>query len=209
LRAQLGISPGAVLVGMIARLHPMKDPGTLIEAVRLARGRGADIHLLLVGHGMDRLPSPLACRAAALPADRLTLLGQRDDMPRLMPGLDILVLPSAWGEGFPNTLAEAMACGVPCVTTDVGDSGRVVGETGKVVPPRDPEAIAAALIELIGAGQSGRRALGEKARRRVLDKFALDRVGARFARLYGDVLRRRVAWPPEGARSPMPGRVEP
>jgi len=179
LRARHGVAPGTTLVGMVARLHPMKDPGTLAEAVRLARGQGADIHLLLCGRGMESPPPELArALAEALPQDRLTLVGQSGDLADWMPGLDILALPSAWGEGFPNTLAEAMASGVPCITTDVGDGGWIVGETGRVVPTRDPEAMAAALVELIAMGPEGRQRLGEAARTRVVENFArADRAG--------------------------------
>jgi len=189
-RGQYGVAPGAMLVGMIARLHPMKDAGTLIEAVRRARQAGANIHLLLAGHRMDHPPADLMrALAAALPPERLTLLGQRDDLPTLMPGLDVVALPSAWGEGFPNTLAEAMASGVPCLATDVGDSGWIVGETGRVVRPRDPDAMAAALMDFVELGEAGRLHLGQLARQRVIDNFALDEIGARFSALYRHVVR--------------------
>jgi glycosyltransferase involved in cell wall biosynthesis len=187
---QYGVQPGATLVGMIARLHPMKDPATLIEAVRRARGRGADIHLLMAGEGMDQLPPDLArALGTALPPDRLTLLGQRGDLPELMPGLDMVALSSAWGEGFPNILAEAMASGVPCLTTDVGDSGWIVGQTGRVVPPRDAEAMAAGLLDLVALGEEGRRHLGLLARQRVIDNFALHEIGPRFSALYQQLVR--------------------
>jgi glycosyltransferase involved in cell wall biosynthesis len=204
-RRQLRVHPEATLVGMIARLHPMKDPFTLIEAVRRAKGVGADIHLLLAGQGMDR-PPPELIRAleAALPPERLTLLGQCNDLPELMPGLDVLALPSAWGEGFPNTIAEAMASGVPCLATDVGDSGWIVGQTGRVVAPRDAEGMAAALLDLVSLGEEGRRQLGLAARQRVIDNFALSEIGARFSTLYHYVVRHcRDAQPNEPHR-PFP-----
>jgi glycosyltransferase involved in cell wall biosynthesis len=203
LRARIGVAPTATLVGMVARRHPMKDPGTLVQAVRTARAKGADIHLLLIGQGMDELPSDLT---ADLPHDRCTALGQCNDLPEVMPGLDVLVLPSAWGEAFPNTLAEAMACGVPCVATDIGDCGLIIGDTGRVVAPRDAEAMAAALLELVGLGTEGRAHLGEAARQRVLDNFALDQIHPRFDELYRTVVRqhgpRRAA---RGIGSPAVG----
>ena len=212
LRARHGVAPGTTLVGMVARLHPMKDPGTLAEAVRLARGQGADIHLLLCGRGMESPPPELArALAEALPQDRLTLVGQSGDLADWMPGLDILALPSAWGEGFPNTLAEAMASGVPCITTDVGDGGWIVGETGRVVPTRDPEAMAAALVELIAMGPEGRQRLGEAARTRVVENFALEQVGARITALYAEIGARRSGRNGQGdaagARAALPGSI--
>lgn len=194
LRQRLGIADRATLVGMIARLHPMKDPAMLVEAVHAARWKGADIHLLLAGQGMDDPPLDLArALAGAIPPDRLTLLGQRNDLPDLMPGLDILALPSAWGEGFPNTLAEAMACGVPCIATDVGDSGVVIGPAGRVVPPRDADAMAAALVELVEIGGEGRSRIGVLARQRVCENYAIADIGARFSALYRDVGRGSIA----------------
>jgi glycosyltransferase involved in cell wall biosynthesis len=186
LRARIGAAPQAVLVGMIARRHPMKDPGTLVAAVHKARAQGADIHLLMIGQGMDALPPEFA---GSLPASRCTMFGQCNDLPDIMPGLDVLALPSAWGEAFPNTLAEAMASGVPCLATDVGDCAFIVGDTGRVVAPRDPDAMAAALLDLVQIGKEGRCRLGMSARQRVLDKFALDQVGARFDELYDSVIR--------------------
>ena len=83
--------------------------------------------------------------------DRISLLGERHDMPALIGGLDVLVVSSAWGESFPIVLGEAMASGVPCVTTDLGDSAWIVGDAGIVVPPRDPEALAEGMARLIAA----------------------------------------------------------
>lgn len=193
LRRRFRIADRATLVGMIARQHPMKDPAMLVEAVRRARRGGADIHLLLAGQGMDDPPPDLARALADLPPDRVTLLGQRQDLPDLMPGLDILALPSAWGEGFPNTLAEAMACGLPCIATDVGDSRDMLGPTGRVVPPRDAGAMAAALADFVAMDMDGRLRIGRLARQRVCENYAIADVGARFTMLHRDVQRNGLA----------------
>lgn len=177
-----------VIVGMVARAHPMKDVETLIEAVRRVRRRGIDLHLLIAGKGMDGSAGPRSLVADALPPDRVTVAGHRTDVPAWLAGLDILAVPSAWGEGFPNVLGEAMASGVPCVATDVGDSRWIIGNTGSVVQPRDPEAMAEALAMLAGLGPDGRKQLGEKARARVIDKFSMPEIAARYAVLYDDVL---------------------
>ena len=83
--------------------------------------------------------------------DRFHLLGKRDDIPILMAALDVFALSSSWGEAFPNVLGEAMACGVPCVVTDVGDSAEIVGDTGRVVEPGDMEGLARHIIVLLSS----------------------------------------------------------
>src|SRR5690606_25495791 len=129
LEREFGVSPGVVLIAQVTRLHPMKAPETLVEAVRRVRSQGRDAHLLLAGRGFEQPPCELAAQIkASLPPDRVTLVGERHDVAEWLSGVDILALPSAWGEGFSNILGEALACGVPCVATDVGDSAWIVGE---------------------------------------------------------------------------------
>lgn len=184
LAARLGVSAGATIVGMAARNHPMKDVANLIDSVGRAREGGADIHLLLTGEGMDRPTGRSAELLRRLPADRVTLRGHDGALADLLPGLDVLVLPSAWGEGFPNILGEAMACGVPCIATDVGDSGWIIGESGMIVPPRDPVGLAGALTTMVQLGPEGRQKLGEAARERVRRHFSIDSVTTAYAQLY-------------------------
>lgn len=184
---ELGIDGRSTIVAMVARTHPMKDPVTLVEAVMRARRAGADIHLLLAGMGMDRPLPKLAKALAHLPQNRITLLGHRDDVRPLIGGVDLVALPSAWGEGFPNILGEAMACGVPCIATDVGDSGWIIGETGRTVPPRDPEAMAAALVELARMDAEARARLGVAARARIVGHFSIAQIADDYARLYREV----------------------
>ena len=188
LREEFGVAEKSMVVGMVARAHPMKDPETLISAVERARRGGLDLHLLIVGKGMEYLRDNVA---AALPPDRVTLIGQRGDVADWLSGLDMLVLPSAWGEGFPNILGEAMASGVPCIATDVGDSGWIVGSAGRIVPPRDVPALTRALIELAMLGDSGRKALGMKGRARVIERFSMPEVSASYSRLYDAMIDRR------------------
>jgi glycosyltransferase involved in cell wall biosynthesis len=105
-----------------------------------------------------------------------------------MAGLDVLTVSSAWGEGFPNVVGEAMACAVPCVVTDVGDSAAIVGDTGRVVPPRDTQALVAGWLHLLDLGAQARRNLGLEARQRIQEHFSLPSVVARYESLYGQVL---------------------
>lgn len=191
LRRLFGIDPDPLLVGMVARAHPMKDVGTMIAAVQRARALGTDVHFLLAGRDMERPSAQIAAALAGLPPERLTLLGQRRDIPDLLPGLDLLALSSAWGEGFPNILGEALACGVPCVATDVGDSAWIIGEAGSVVSPGDVEALARAIVTIGALSPAERRALGERGRARVLERFEIGAITARYTDLCAAVIDSR------------------
>jgi glycosyltransferase involved in cell wall biosynthesis len=116
------------------------------------------------------------------------LLGERPDVPRITASLDVATLSSAYGEGFPNVLGEAMASEVPCVATDVGDSAHIVGDTGRIVPPRNPDAIANAWVDLLSMGDAGLRTLGQNARRRILENFTIPRVARAYEAAYRSVL---------------------
>ena len=106
-----------------------------------------------------------------------------------MSGMDVFVLSSV-GEGFPNVVAEAMCNEVPCVTTDVGDAAQIVGDTGVVVPPNDPSHLAKGIAQLLDAGEAQRRALGQRARQRIAERFGLDRMVQRFEDLYRETAAR-------------------
>ncbi|MCJ7708179.1 MAG: glycosyltransferase, partial [Anaerolineales bacterium] len=171
-RAELGLAPDALLIGMAARFHPLKDHARFVQAAR----RIADlpgVHFLLCGEGIVAENSVLSgwIEQAGL-SGRFHLLGRRVDMPRLFASLDLSTLPSR-SEAFPLVVGEAMASGVPCVVTDVGDSAEIVGTTGLVVPPGDPEALAAAWRDLIEGGPELRGRLGELARQRVEERYSL------------------------------------
>jgi glycosyltransferase involved in cell wall biosynthesis len=188
-RAELGLPPDAPLIGLIARRDPMKDHATFFQAAaRVARDRPG-VHFLLAGHGVTP-DDPLLARllAATGLAGHAHLLGERRDVPRLTAALDLATLSSAYGEGFPNVLGEAMACAVPCVATAVGDSARIVGDTGAVVPPRDPAALARAWSALLTLPPADRAALGERARRRIADRYALPTIIRHYEHFYDRLL---------------------
>lgn len=191
LEALFNLAPGGILVGMVARNHPMKDHATLVRAVARARAAGHDLRLLLVGPGMDQ-PDPALTRTIAqyLPAGTATLAGERTDLASWLPGLDLLALSSAWGEAFPNILGEAMACGVPCIATDIGDSAWVVGEGGLIVPPRDAEAMGAAIERLAELDASARRNLGAAGRARAITHFDINDIAVQYRRLYASAVER-------------------
>jgi glycosyltransferase involved in cell wall biosynthesis len=116
--------------------------------------------------------------------DRVHLLGARNDISRLTAALDICSLSSAYGEAFPLVIGEAMSCGVPCVVTDVGDSAWIVGDTGRVVPPKNAPALAEAWQELIELDPQDREKLGKMARKRVIEDFSIELIVDRYEEVY-------------------------
>ncbi|MBF0176878.1 MAG: glycosyltransferase [Magnetococcales bacterium] len=188
LRAALGLSPATPLVGIVARFNPMKGHDTFLEAAVCVHRRRPDVHFVLVG--ADVLPdNPFF--ADRIPALGLTgclhLVGKRNDIARINAALDVAV-SSSIGEGFSNTLGEAMACGVPCVATDVGDSTLLIGATGRTVPSQNPEALADALVALLDLPDEERQALGHHARARILADYALERVVHQYQAFYREIL---------------------
>jgi glycosyltransferase involved in cell wall biosynthesis len=188
-REELGIPSDAVLIGLFARYHPMKDHGTFLRAARLLYLGNANAHFVLVGGGVT-VDNPELWRTVQESGLQVVvhLLGPRSDIPRLMASLDIGCL-SSWSESSPFVICEAMACGVPCVVTDVGDARTTVGDTGAVVPPRQPEALAQALFSLVETEAKRRTALGQKARERVEGRFGLTRAVSAYESLYQILVR--------------------
>jgi glycosyltransferase involved in cell wall biosynthesis len=192
-RRELGVDPDSVLIGLVARMDPVKDHLNFVRAAAFLAGRQPHVRFLLCGEGTAADESLVRAIGDAGLSGRFLLLGRRDDVPRIMTSLDVATLCSAAGEAFPLAVGEAMACGVPCVVTDVGDCAYLVGETGRVVPPRHPEALAGAWEELVRLGPEGRRHLGLQARQRIEAHFSLPQTAAEYAAVYRDVLANGTA----------------
>ncbi len=188
-RAELGVSDDQLLIGLVGRFHPMKDHINFLLAAKMLSNEYNAAHFLLVGREVDARNHVLRRHVAAWGLEgRAHLLGERHDIARLIAASDISSLSSSYGESFPLVVGEAMACGVPCVVTDVGDSAKIVGPTGLVVPPRNPAALAQAWRELIHLGSDGRAQLGVAARERIRENFMLASVTAQYETLFKSVL---------------------
>jgi glycosyltransferase involved in cell wall biosynthesis len=184
-RAELGLSTDALLVGVIGRHHPMKDQANFLRAAGQISKRYGEAHFLLAGRSVDVDNRTLLKLIEELKLDdHVHLLGERTDIVRLVAALDIFCLSSCYGESFPVIVGEAMSCAVPCVVTDVGDSAWMVSDTGRFVPPRDTGALAAACEEFLDIGPAGRQAMGAAARSRVNELFSLPSVVAKYEELY-------------------------
>ena len=193
-----GRSGGPFLIGFMARYDPMKDHHTFFDAAVRLLEEGRDVRFVLAGKGVEPRNAPLNRLIPERWRDRFHLCGRRNDIERITAGLDAATLASH-GEGFPNVVCEAMACGVPCVVMDVGDSASIVGEPRLVVRPGDPEALAEAWRSLMDMPPEALTRLGETSRLRVAARFDIRRVVDAYERLYEGLGR--------GPDPPRRGRV--
>lgn len=210
-RQELGIAMDTPLIGLAARFDPFKDHTTFFEAAARLAQRRPDVHFLLCGSGVDYTNPALASQINKLGlGDRCHLLGRRRDVPRIHASLDLLT-SSSISEAFPLVLGEAMSCGVPCVATDVGDSALIVGDTGRIVAPRNPARLADAWSELLQLAPAQRAALGVAARQRIRERFDLDAVTMRYHAVYDRLVhpqylpRSASTTPADAPLGPIPG----
>jgi glycosyltransferase involved in cell wall biosynthesis len=174
-RAELGVAESEVLIGVVARLDPMKGHATFLRAAAAMAPQAPQVRFVCVGDG----PAPIRHELQALTTeldlgDRVRWPGSRADMRAVYSALDIACSASLYGEGFSNAIAEAMACANPCVAANVGDAARVLGDTGVVVPVGEPHALAAGLRTFVDQSPAEREGWGRRARDRVVEMFSVD-----------------------------------
>ena len=175
-RAEWGLEEGEKLIGTVGRLDPMKGHATFLKAAAILSQKRGDVRFICVGDGPVDYGRELSALGEELGlTQRIIWAGLREDMPAVYNALDIAT-SSSYGEGFSNVIGEAMACGVPCVATDVGDSAWIVGSQGLVVPPGNPEALATRWQDVVDKAPEARSAIGLGLRERVAKNFSLDRM---------------------------------
>jgi glycosyltransferase involved in cell wall biosynthesis len=191
LRRELEIAEDALVIGMAAHFRPEKDHRNFVQAAARLHTMIPEVHFVLCGVGVNRDNQQLVKWIAEADIQaRCHLLGERRDIPRLFSAIDIAT-SSSLSEAFPLSVGEAMACGTPCVVTNVGDSALIVGGTGRVVAPGNPDALAEAWRELIESGPGMRRHLGMTARYRVQQHFALSATVERYQAIYTQLVGAR------------------
>ncbi len=181
-RAELHIPAGSPVVGHVARYHPLKDQKVFLEAMRCVMVKNPIVHLILVGRNVDPSNPALADYFDLLPMERVHVLGERFDVERLMRAMDVFCLSSR-SEAFPNVIGEAMASGVACVVTDAGDSGYIVGESGRVVPVGDANALAVGIASFVSMKAEFLEHLGMTARLSIEQRFGIGKTAASYRSL--------------------------
>ncbi|WP_240474058.1 glycosyltransferase [Salinivibrio socompensis] len=176
------------LLGTIGRFNPQKDHVGLLKSLDLVKRRCSEFSAVLIGKDITSNNLFLMDKIKKIEfEDNISLLGQRTDIATIMNSLDVHILSSSFGEGFPNVVAEAMACGTPCITTDVGDAAIIVGDTGWVVPPKDPQALANAILEAMEEKQNNPQAWQARkqaCRERIINNFSIEKMVSSYHQVW-------------------------
>lgn len=188
IRKELDIKEDAILIGHVARFHPMKDHVSFLHAAVQVASINPAVRFLVVGRGVSSDNTGLINIVPPEMSENFIFLGERSDIYRLMQAMDIFC-QSSWSEAFPNVLGEAMACGVPCVATDVGDSSEIIGETGLLVPPRNSNALAIGILRMLELPVERRLELGRLARDRVKCRYGLEFMTNQYVTLYDALIK--------------------
>lgn len=182
IRREWGFDDRHSVVGIIGRLNPMKDHPTFLQAAARVAADSPHVRFVVMGHGPETYLAELTGLAEKLGlSDKLRWLPPQQDLENLYPALTTLVSSSSFGEGFSNVIGEAMACGIPCVATAVGDSALLIGDTGWTCPPGDPDTLAAGILHLLQLSGDKRSELSQSARKRIEDNFTTDLMVQRTA----------------------------
>jgi glycosyltransferase involved in cell wall biosynthesis len=176
-RRKWGVGENDLLIGLVARLDPMKGHSNFLQAAALLSKERDDVRFVCIGNGPAAYKRELQSLASGLGlCDRLHWTHAHNDMVAAYNALDLAASASDCGEGFSNAIGEAMACGTPCVVTDVGDSARIIGNPEQVVPPRDPQALAAAWQRILTLEPTQRAMLSQSSRERIKREFSLQQL---------------------------------
>jgi glycosyltransferase involved in cell wall biosynthesis len=186
-RRELHILDGEVVIGFVGRFHDDKGPDVFLRAASLVRASHHRVRFIMVGRGMVETNQILMNWISELGlTGAVLLLGERSDVPSFLAAMDVFCLPSRT-EGFPNAVGEAMGVGLCCVVTDVGDAGRLVDGMGIVVPPENPTALGAGLIEVSLMSDGERTAIGRRAQARIEENFSMEAVAGLYSDLYASI----------------------
>jgi glycosyltransferase involved in cell wall biosynthesis len=191
-RKKIQVKKLTPLIGNVARYDPQKDHLNLLNALSIIRSKNINFFCILVGSNVNQNNIDLISQIKRLKLSNcIKLLGQYNDISHVMNGLDVHILSSSYGEGFPNVVAESMACGTPCIVTDVGDSALIVDKTGWIIPPNNPIKLARAIEKaLLEKGTLEWKKKRIKARLRIKQKFSITNMIKLYNKVWDKVYKK-------------------
>jgi len=184
IRKELKIPESSFVIGYIGRYHQMKNIELLFKAMESVLSKNSDLYFLVVGKNTDIKNSKLKPYYDHLPSKQVVSLGERTDIPEVIRCIDLLCLTSAWGEGFPNVLGEAMAVGTPCVATDIGDSSLIIGETGWVIPSNNTKLLVKSINLALFESASAYALRSLSAKKRISENYNIENIVNRYCDVY-------------------------
>lgn len=184
IRHEFGLTEDSIVIGLIARFNPEKDHLNFLQGLSEVKLRFPEVRALLAGDGIDNENEYLRniIKEYGLESN-IIMVGLRSDLINIYNTIDFLVLSSV-SEAFPNVVAEAMLCEKPCVVTDVGDAAKIIGDTGFVVPIKNPERLSNAICKMMDMSKNERNILGNKARSRILNHYSLNKMVESYESIY-------------------------
>ena len=193
LRRDWGFGMETPVIGRIGRLDPMKDYPTFLKAAAKLIHKRPEVRFAIVGGGSDQMRHDLQTMARTQGLGESVLwLGPREDLPAIYSACAFTSSSSSFGEGFPNVVAESLACEVPCVATDVGDSAGVVGPGGIIVPAKNPAAMVEVWDQILSLSQEERQQMGQEGRKHVLENFSVQQMVHATEKVFLDVVEQQL-----------------
>jgi glycosyltransferase involved in cell wall biosynthesis len=192
LKTELNWAVDTLIIGIVARFNPDKDIENFIRAAAIVANNNQNAKFILVGRQLTLENHELMAHINETGASKkFALLGERSDVPLLMSSMDIFCLSSRT-EAFPTVVCEAMASGIPCVVTDVGDTSMLIADTGIVVPKENSTALAGGLLKMLSFDKLTRDELGQKARKRISSEFTMKHCSEKYEALYRSLLKTKA-----------------
>lgn len=190
IRNEFSISDDTYLLGMVARYNPQKDHENLLNALSLVKAKIKNIKVLLVGQNINTENKKIVNLIKDLSLEDLIILADvRSDIASIMNGIDIHVL-SSHAEAFPNVLSEAMACGTPCVSTNVGDAKIILGENGILVPARNPQQLAEGILNMVTEIEKVENPAikRDEIHKYIKNNFSVEKMTVEYERIWADAI---------------------
>ena len=190
-RMELGFNDGDIVIGAVGRFDPIKDHHNFVTAASNLAAKRANVKFLMVGRNIGWSNNALRRWIESTRFGKsFQLLGEQSDVPYFLSAMDIFCLSSACGEGFPNVVVEAMAMGLPCVVTRVGDAADIVGVDDFVVPVKDSASLADALLRMCDLDPVDRKILGERNSKKVREEYGIEKIREKYEEVYDEVSRK-------------------